>query len=69
MKCLQSGQESAILTVRNEYLICPFCGNKRLLHINADTEATALPVYCRKCSREILINVHRGQCSRSQSPG
>jgi predicted RNA-binding Zn-ribbon protein involved in translation (DUF1610 family) len=47
---------------------CPGCGRK-LLRIAPDTKADRLPVYCRSCRREILIDIHRGQSFESRSPG
>ena len=57
-----------ILVKKGGFLQCPYCGNRKLLRVAPTTEARALPVYCRKCSHEILIDIHRGQCSRSPSP-
>ena len=66
---MQFGREcDMLLTVQNGFLICPFCGNRKTQRVDLRTEARALPVYCRKCSHEILIDIHRGQCSRSPSP-
>lgn len=53
---------------RGGYIGCPFCSNSKLLRVPDSTEARALPVYCRKCHREILIDIVRGQSFLSQSP-
>ncbi|MCR5135629.1 MAG: cysteine-rich KTR domain-containing protein [Oscillospiraceae bacterium] len=50
------------------FLPCPYCGRQKLLRIDQDTEATALPVYCRGCRREVKIDIHRGQSRLSRSP-
>lgn len=57
-----------MLTVQSGFLVCPFCGNRKVQRVDLRTDARALPVYCRKCGHEILIDIHRGQCSRSPSP-
>lgn len=57
-----------LLPSRGGYIGCPYCSNKKILRISPDTTAVSLPVYCRKCQREILIDVIRGQCFLSQSP-
>ena len=49
-------------------MVCPYCGNRKAQRINLDTEAHALPVYCRKCGHEIQVDIHRGQCTRCPSP-
>lgn len=47
---------------------CPFCGSK-LIKTTPDTQAQHLPAWCRKCKREILIDIVCGQSYQSQSPG
>lgn len=69
MISLTSARESdTMLVVRGGFLQCP-CGNRKLLRVEPDTEAHALPVWCRKCQRELLIDIARGQCRMSRSPG
>ncbi|MBQ1789882.1 MAG: hypothetical protein II008_06890 [Oscillospiraceae bacterium] len=58
-----------MLVKRGGFLQCPYCGNRKLLRVEQDTEAHALPVWCRKCQRELLIDIARGQCRMSRSPG
>lgn len=50
------------------FFCCPYCDSK-LIRTTPTTEAERLPVWCRKCKREILIDIHRGQSARSRSPG
>lgn len=50
------------------FLHCPYCGNPKLLRIAPGTEAMRLPVWCRKCRRELVIDIRRGQSYLSQSP-
>jgi transcription elongation factor Elf1 len=58
-----------MLVKRGGFLQCPFCGNRKLLRVEATTEARELPVWCRKCQREITVDIARGQCRMSRSPG
>ena len=53
---------------RGGFACCPYCGGK-LQKISPATEAVQLPAWCRKCKREILIDIHRGQSFESRSPG
>lgn len=57
-----------MLLKRGGFLQCPHCGNRKLLRVPLDTEARALPVWCRKCQTEIVIDIDRGQCRLSRSP-
>ena len=56
-----------LLPSRGGFARCPYCGGK-LLTISPDTEAERLPVWCRKCRRELRIDILRGQSFLSQSP-
>lgn len=66
---MQTHSHCGKLVVRNGWITCPVClRNKHLLRINPDTEATALPVYCRDCKTEIILNIARGQSVERRSP-
>lgn len=66
---LQHTSNCGKLIVRDGWVTCPVClRNKHLLRIDPDTEATALPVYCRDCKTEIIVNIARGQSVERRSP-
>nr|WP_325305677.1 cysteine-rich KTR domain-containing protein [uncultured Oscillibacter sp.] len=51
------------------WVTCPVCKrNRRLLRVEPDTAATALPVFCRDCKTEIILNIERGQSVERRSP-
>lgn len=54
---LQNPQKSDRLTVVDGWLICPVCGKMRVLHLTEKTRATDLPVYCRRCRTETIVNI------------
>lgn len=56
-----------MLTVRNGWVACPICKNFRLMRITSATEGHEIPIYCRRCRNEILIDVHEGMSWESQS--
>ena len=64
---LQKQTETSKLVVKDVWLICPVCGNKRLFRLEAETEARALPVYCRDCKTEILLDITRGRSVERRS--
>ena len=39
-----------------------------LITIDKDTEATGLPVYCRDCKTEIILDIERGRSVKRRSP-
>ena len=61
-----------MLTIRKGgFVVCPECErrhrlnpawrvNRSLLRIDEDTQATALPAYCRQCQTEVKLNIRRG---------
>lgn len=69
MKRLQSGLERGKLTVKDGWVTCPNCKrNHRLIRVEPETEAKGLPVYCRDCKTEIVLNIDRGQSVERRSP-
>ena len=46
---------------KNEWVLCPFCGNKTRDRIRKDTVLKNYPLYCPKCKRETLIEVQNLQ--------
>lgn len=62
-KGLQNKHKSVILTVKKDgFIACPRClRNKRLQRIPHDMEAQGLPVYCRDCKSEMILDIARGQ--------
>lgn len=57
------------LVVKDGWITCPVCQrNHSLLRIRDDTEARRLPVYCRTCRTEIILDIARGQSVKRQSP-
>lgn len=52
-----------ILSKRDGYLVCPCCKqNTRVLRVREDTAAQNLQLYCRRCKREFMIDIEKGEC-------
>ena len=43
--------------LKQEFVLCPICGNKTRDRIRADTELKNFPLFCPKCKKESLIEV------------
>lgn len=43
--------------LKQEFILCPICGNKTKDRIRADTELKNFPLFCPKCKKESLIEV------------
>lgn len=63
---INSEKRAIILPTANGYLICPRCRMIKLIRVREETVATRLQVYCRKCKRELIVDIHEGQCFESQ---
>ena len=63
--CLQSPPKSGKLMVESGWLICPICRRKKLMRIRPETQARSLQIYCRGCRNELIIDIDKGECSRS----
>ena len=68
-KVLQECGKRGKLAVKDGWVTCPVCRrNRRLIRITPETEAQALPVFCRDCKSEIILNIERGQSVERRSP-
>lgn len=66
---MQSKPDAVRLIVKDGWVICPVCRrNHRLLRVDPETVAQNLPVYCRDCKTEIVLNIDRGQSVERRSP-
>lgn len=37
--------------------MCPKCGKQKLLRLTETTTAKDLPVYCKRCGQESVVNI------------
>ena len=52
-------ENGIIFPIVDGFLSCPRCGKQKLLRVTEETEAKALPVYCKHCRREYIIEIRR----------
>lgn len=45
--------------MKQEWILCPVCGNKTRDRIREDTVLKNYPLYCPKCKHESLIEAER----------
>lgn len=65
---MQTKQERDKLIVKDGWVMCPIClRNRRLLRISDETEAVGLPVYCKDCKHEIVLNITKGRSVERRS--
>lgn len=55
--------DCAILRIQNGWAVCPVCGWARMMRVEPDTKAKHLPVYCKRCHNETIVNIEpESQC-------
>ena len=59
-------QSDKLLIVRDGRILCPYC-NRKIQRVLPDSFADNIPMYCRFCHNETLIDI-RGQSARRRSP-
>lgn len=48
-------------TAAGVFSSCPICGAGKLLRLYQETSAAALPVFCRRCKRVIVLDIQPGE--------
>lgn len=70
-KALNAPPKRGKIPVVDGYALCPRCRslerNSKLQRIDRETTAQNIPMYCRKCKIEIIVDIEAGQCFESQS--
>lgn len=66
---MQESENHGKLTVKDGWVTCPVCKrNRHLIRITPETVAQSLPVFCRDCKNEIILDIDRGQSVERRSP-
>lgn len=55
---MNRNSDCGIIKVADGWVSCPICKrNKKLLRVTPQTKAQHLPVYCRDCKSEIILDI------------
>ena len=52
------GKSDIIMPAQDGWICCPTC-RKKLQRITAETKAENLPIWCPRCRRELITEIHR----------
>ena len=55
-------EKCGMLHVKAGLIVCPVCKNKTNQAMHPKTEATNLPLWCRTCKTQTIVNIANGQC-------
>lgn len=61
---MQSKEKCGKLTVKDGWLLCPVCGKHKVLRLTPGTTAKDLPVYCKRCGQESIVNIDQSLSQR-----
>lgn len=50
------------ITVIGGWLICPACKKRKVLRLSEKNRAAKLPVYCKTCKTETIVNIDGCLC-------
>ena len=45
------------INANKKRVVCPICHKQTLLFLLPSTEAMNLPVWCKRCSREVILDI------------
>ena len=45
------------IRTNNGWLMCPACDQWKVLKLLPDTEVRRLPVYCKRCHKETIVDI------------
>ena len=67
VKALQNQGKCDKLTVKDGWLLCPVCGKHKVLRLTPGTTAKDLPVYCKRCGQESIVNIDQSLSQRRET--
>lgn len=55
----EGGQKNLMRTkkMNDTWVLCPICGGKTRTKIKPDTEAKNLPIFCKICKNEVVMDI------------
>lgn len=54
---MQSKQTCGKIDTERKRFRCPSCGKQTLFFLRPDTEVKNLPVKCKTCGKEVIVNI------------
>lgn len=67
-KHMMNKKSSDYKLLKNGWILCPICNSKTRTRIRDDTELRKFPLYCPKCKKECLIDLHHLQITNIREP-
>lgn len=60
-----SGHPAEFINPKTDWVLCPICGGKTRQKMREDTVAKNLPVFCRVCKNESVVDIKDGNVVES----
>ena len=63
----EGGQKNLMRTkkMNDTWVLCPICGGKTRTKIRSDTEAKNIPILCRLCKNEVVVDIKDMEVKKS----
>lgn len=56
-RLLTTSREDDKINANKRWVMCPMCGRGKVLLVFKNTKACNLPVYCKMCKKESIVNI------------
>ena len=62
---MQNEKECGKMSTKDGYLLCPICRRQKVLRLLPDTYGQKIPVWCKTCKQESIVNIDPKSLSHS----
>ena len=63
-KLLQTEASCGKIRTKDGFILCPICGRQKVLKILPETRGTHIPVFCKNCRKQSIIDIDTMSLSR-----
>lgn len=56
-RLLTTSKEDNKINTNKRWVMCPACGRGKVLQVFKNTKVYHLPVYCKMCKKESIVNI------------
>lgn len=60
-------EKHATMVTEDGKIICPLCGRPTQHRARPDTSARSLPIWCKHCRRESIVNIDQSLSQRRET--
>ncbi len=61
---MQNTKSCGKIVTKDGFILCPICKRQKVLRVLPDTSGKRIPIYCRNCKQESIIDIDQSSLSR-----